>query len=357
MKRILTLAAAAVCALTIAVQPAAAASFPDVPKANRFNDEIQYLTGQKIISGYTNGSFQPKKNVSRAEAAIMIGRMLDLNGAKRNTKFKDVNAQNGASGYIAAATEKGIISGYKDGTFRPNQSISRGDMAIIMSRAFGIETGTVQEFKDISDNMKSYHAIRGIAGDFITTGYPDGTFRPQGTVTREQFSAFLARGLSPVYKQRTVNKDGYMPDMTKKYVYATNQGDLTMEYKKTKGQFAELTYTGFFWVGERPATKEVYYIHIEETDKMLVTAYPFSEYYTDLVYPVKTGTTWQNGPADADIAKITGVNKTVKTQYKTFTNAVEVTEKGTKSYYVKGIGLVLSVDSAGKAQRNLKAIK
>ncbi len=358
MKRLLTWAAATACAVMLTVQPAAAAaSFPDVPKTNRFHDEIQYLVGKDIISGYSNGSFQPKKNVTRGEAAIMIGRTFKLNGAKRATKFKDVPAQNGASGYIASATEKGIISGFADGTFRPNQSISRGDMAIILSRAFGLETGSVQEYKDISSNMKAYHDIRNIAGDFITTGYADSTFRPNGTVTREQFSAFLARGLSPVYKQRTVASSTYMPNMTKKYTFGTPQGDMTMEYKKTKGQFVEYSYTGFFWVLERPATKEVSYINIEETSTMLVTAYPFSEYYRDLVYPVKVGKTWQNGPADQDIAKITGVNKTVKTPYKTFTNAVEVTEKGWKNYYVKGIGVVKSIDTSGKTARELKTIQ
>ncbi|WP_432352014.1 S-layer homology domain-containing protein [Sporosarcina sp. A2] len=212
----------------------------------------------------------------------MIGRMLGYDGRSRPKRFTDVTAQNGASGYIADAAVYKIISGYPDRTFRPNQQITRGDMAIILARAFDIETGTIRKFKDIGEQMKAYPSIRGIAGDFITTGYPDGTFRPNGYVTREQFSAFLARGLSPQYKQKTVKKDGYSRDMTKKYIYNSLIGDIHMEYKRTMGQFGEIYYAGFFWVIEGLKSGDVTYVNQEETDEQLIESFPFSEYYTYL---------------------------------------------------------------------------
>lgn len=358
MKRMLIMLAVWAIACIVAVQPVGAATttFPDVQKNDRFHDEIQFLVNKEIISGYSNGKFQPKQHVTRGEAAIMIGRMLRYDGRPRATRFKDVTAQHGASGYIADAAVYGVISGYPDRTFRPNESITRGDMAIILSRAFEIETGSARKFKDVGDQMKAAPAIRGIAGDLITTGYADGTFRPTSKVTREQFSAFLARGLSAEYKQRTVKKDGYSRDMTKKYVFSSLTGDIRMEYKKVTGQFAQISYTGFFWVSEGPKTGDISYLQQEETDEMLVESYPFSEYYTELKYPVKVGDSW-TGPSPSDHTKITGINKTVKTQYKTFTNAVEVTVNGHKLYYVKGIGRVKTVDSAGKLVSELKSIQ
>lgn len=359
MKKILSFLAVFGIALLVAVQPVSAAtnSFPDVQKNNRFHDEIQYLVEKEIITGYSNGKFQPKRNVTRGEAAIMIGRMLGYDGTRRTTRFKDVTIQNGASGYISEAAVHGIITGYRDGTFRSNEQISRGDMAMILARAFKIETGTIRKFKDVGERMTAYSSIRNIAGDFITTGYPDGTFRPTGKVTREQFSAFMARGLSAEYKQKTVKKDGYSRDMTKKYVFNSPKGDIRMEYKKTMGQFGEVFYEGFFWVIEDPSYGKIEYVQQEETDEKLIQSFPFSEYYTDLNFPVKVGKTWYNGPAPTDIVKITGVNKTVKTPYKTFTNAVEVSERGYKKYYVKGVGFVKSVDSAGKMVQELKSIQ
>ncbi|WOV84901.1 hypothetical protein PGH26_02965 [Sporosarcina jeotgali] len=95
----------------------------------------------------------------------------------------------------------------------------------------------------------------------------------------------------------------------------------------------------------------------EETSDELITGYPFSEYYTDLKFPLKAGVPWFNGTGEGT-AKITNLSKTVKTPYKTFTNAVETTsETGYKVYYVKGVGSVMTIDQAGKVVRELKSMK
>lgn len=358
MKKFITIVAVGALSLVLGGQPAAAAaSFPDVPKSNRFHDEVNYLVDQKIISGYSNGNFQPKRNVTRGEAAIMIGRMLKLDGTKRDTKFKDVSKNYGASGYIAAATDKGIIGGYPDGTFRPSQSISRGDMAIILDRTWGLEFGSVREFKDIGDNMKANDAIYNIAREYITTGYSDGTFRPKGTVTREQFSAFLARGMSPVYKQRVVGNNGYSLNMTKQYTFGTPDGDLQLVFQQGIKSDQAPDYKGFAWKGTILKTGKTDYSLQEETTKELITGYPFSEYYTDLKFPLKAGVPWLSGEGEGTV-KITNMSKTVKTPYKTFTNAVETTsETGYKNYYVKSVGSVKTIDPAGKVVKELKSMK
>lgn len=359
MKRFFAMITMLTLTLVLAVQPAAAAAkFPDVTTSNRFHDEIQFLVDKKIISGYSNGSFQPKRNVTRGEAAIMIGRSLGLNGAQRNTKFKDVPKTNRASGYIAAATEKGIIGGYPDGTFQPNKSISRGDMAIILSRGFELQLGSKRDFKDVGPNMKASQAINHMAGNYITTGYPDGTFRPAGLVTREQFAAFVARGLSPEFKQRTQMKDGYAYNLTKTYVYGQSDGDLHVSYKKVKTKFAETSFTGFLWEFKHSGTGKITYLAQDESEEGLMLAYPLSSGVLELAYPIKVNTKWQPELDMKESKTITGVNKTVKTPYKTFTNAVEVTNNdGSKHYYVKGIGEVKTIAKSGKTISELKSIQ
>ena len=94
---------------------------------------------KKVISGFKDGSFKPNDVVTRAQAAIMIGRALDLDGTQRSTKFKDVPSSSVASGYIASAVEKGIISGFKDGSYKPGQPVTRGQMAIFLNRAFHLK--------------------------------------------------------------------------------------------------------------------------------------------------------------------------------------------------------------------------
>jgi hypothetical protein len=105
-------------------------AFKDVSSNQRFYDEISYLINDGVISGFKDGTFGPDRVVTRAQAAIMIGRALDLDGAQRSTHFKDVDSTQVASGYIASAVKEGIISGYPDKTYRSDQPVTRGQMAI-----------------------------------------------------------------------------------------------------------------------------------------------------------------------------------------------------------------------------------
>jgi Leucine-rich repeat (LRR) protein len=174
--------------------------FPDVTETHRFYEEIQYLTGNGIITGFPDGSFRPNETVTRAQAAIMIGRALDLDGELRPTIFEDVGSSSKASGFIASATEKGIITGFTDGTFRPGEPVTRGQMAIFLSRAFELKEESQDVFPDVSEQSSSYIHVRRILAEGITTGYPDGTFRPYAVLIRGDFSAFMARALEDRFK-------------------------------------------------------------------------------------------------------------------------------------------------------------
>ena len=343
--------------MSTSANAAAATGFTDVQKTNQFHDEIQYLVNKKIISGFTDGTFKPKKNVTRGDAAIMIGRMLTLDGTQTDTKFKDVSKSYAGSGYIASAVKKGIIGGYTDGTFRPGNPISRGEMAIIVSRAFGLSIHPHYNFSDVNSSSAAYEAVSLLAGASISTGYPNGTFKPSAKVTREQFSAFLARGMSPVYKQKAAMPNGYAQDMTKQYTYAEPSGESFHTFKNVTNDGTG-TKLGFVWeYTDSYSDDVVYYLQFENSEE-LALGIPQSHIYTDLKYPIKVNTSWYEGIDEKSKSKITKVNTPVKTLYKTFTSAVEVTTSdGYKLYYVKGIGEVKTIDSKGKTVRELKSLK
>ena len=187
-----------------------ASSFPDVSKDSRFYDEIMYLANNEIISGFPSGEFRPADKVTRAAAAIMIGRALGYDGEQRETSFPDVPKSSKASGYIQQAYENNIISGYPNGEFRPDSYVTRGEMAIFIARAYSLSEEEVVPFSDVSVNMSAFSSIRKIIAFGVTTGYEDGTFRPGQHITREQFSAFLARAESDQFRL-AVNKCGYDP--------------------------------------------------------------------------------------------------------------------------------------------------
>ena len=169
--------------LTFGSTSSAATSFSDLGKSHRAYKEVTYLATGEIVAG-NNGRFLPNNLVTRAEAVAMIGRALGLDGTKTSTSFKDVGSNNFASGYIQAASSKGIVSGYGDGTFRPNQNVTRGEMAVLISKAFNYSFGGTMS--GAATALKS----RGIA-----QGLSDGSFGAAKNIIRADYAIFLARAI------------------------------------------------------------------------------------------------------------------------------------------------------------------
>lgn len=169
----------------------ASTSFKDLGTDYRAYTEIMYLVDRDIINGYENGTFMPSKEVTRGEAAAILGRALGLNGTKTNTEFSDVGPNMSASGYINELVKKGIISGYSNGTFQPNTILNRGEMAILLNRAFNFGgTNAATSAKMLME--------RGIA-----EGFSDGTFGEHAKIIRADFSVFVARSLNEAFRVKT----------------------------------------------------------------------------------------------------------------------------------------------------------
>lgn len=202
-----------------------AAGFLDVNDANRFHSEIQYLLDEGVITGFKDSRFHPKEDVTRGQAAIMLGKALGYSDGQFDTKFKDVDESVISSGYIAALARVGIISGYPDGTFKPNKPVTRAEMALFITRAFdwGYE-GEPVYFFDVQKGMKAYEAIQKLSAWGIAAGYEQNQFRPAQTLTREQFAAFTARAID-------LNEFGVGPDAIEVAFLDVGQGDATyVEY-------------------------------------------------------------------------------------------------------------------------------
>ena len=352
----------AVLALSLLASPAQAAS--DLPANHGFYDEMTYLIDKGVILGFEDGTVKPDKTVSRAEAAIMIGKLKDFNGTQSATKFKDVTKGQKASGYIAAAEKAGYISGYPDGTFKPNAPITRGDMAIILSRVFPMAMKGIEEFKDVSPNMRAYDAIGEVVSASIAAGYKDKTFKPNNATTRAQFSAFLARGLEPKFQNDTHMAHSYLKDKTKIYTYQDATGELLKDSYVDSANYFDESY-GFLWLTDYAEDGEDYFYMEHESSEMLIAGYPESEFFIGLVYPIEKGKVFNDDSYYSPKHQITAVNVTVKTKFKTFTNAVEITvendpefmEEGSKYYMVEGYGNVKTVSLDGETLYELVDVK
>lgn len=180
--------------------PTTARVFADVPTGEWYADEISYLYKKGIVTGYDDKKFLPNHPVTRAEAITMIGRALEYDGTLRATRYTDVNSGHFASGYIEKASEEQIITGYPSGSFKPNASIIRGDVAVMLQRAYHYTSSTKAGFSDVANDKYYADPIYALLDNQISEGYPDKTFKPLNNITRAEFSVFLARVLDASFR-------------------------------------------------------------------------------------------------------------------------------------------------------------
>lgn len=171
--------------------------FPDV---NLYQTEIEYLSDKGIILGYQDGTFRPDNNVTRLQAVQMILNEMGIDVEKSNSPnpgFEDVKP--GAYGYnaVATAVELGFIKGKQDNTFDKGGYLTRGQMAAILVSAYNLEGTNSKDFNDVPKGHWAYQAVSSLAANNITKGYADNTFRPNANVSRQHFSVFLYNYLVP----------------------------------------------------------------------------------------------------------------------------------------------------------------
>src|SRR5690606_33277723 len=97
-----------------------------------------------------------------------------LDGTPRNTTFKDVPITNKYSGYIQSAAEAGIVNGYSDDTFHPDEEVTRGHAAVLIARAFDLPQAQRAMFTDVSEGDLEYSAVQQLHAADIIEGYGDG---------------------------------------------------------------------------------------------------------------------------------------------------------------------------------------
>jgi hypothetical protein len=118
-------------------EQASATVFPDIPDDFWARTEIAYMAEKGIVAGKPDGRFDPSSPVTRGQFALMLYRALELPAGQ--ARFKDVQPDTLLGKAVGAIVEKGIARGYPDGTYRPNQPITRGQMAVIIVRVLGLE--------------------------------------------------------------------------------------------------------------------------------------------------------------------------------------------------------------------------
>jgi len=169
-------------------------SFSDVPQGSPYYDYIYYLACHGIVSGYTDTTFRPNNSATRGQLSKMVvlaeGWPINTSGGPH---FSDVPTSNPFYVYIETAYNHGAISGYADGTFRWGADVTRGQATkiIVAARGWPINTTGGPHFTDVPTSNPFYPFIETAYNRGIISGYSDNTFRWGNNVTRGQLSKII----------------------------------------------------------------------------------------------------------------------------------------------------------------------
>ena len=189
---------------------------PEQPKVEIPDDDALGLNTDDhfaYIVGYGNGEVRPQNNITRAEVATIFFRLLtddvrDENLTKTN-RYSDVAATSWYNTAVSTLSSMGIITGYPDGTFRPNAAITRAEFAAIAARFDNDGDKTAAKFSDIANHWAKDEISIAYNNGWIT-GYPNGTFGPQRDITRAETMTLVNR----VLNRQPETEDDLLPNMT-----------------------------------------------------------------------------------------------------------------------------------------------
>jgi len=170
-------------------------SFKDVSPNHPYKEIIQDMQARGMINGYPDGSFKPNEKVSRKHVAQLLNKALPLEAKlSKDIRYKDVPKNHPYYDGISKVTQAGIFSGDLNGNFNPEAPLTRVQMAKVLDLAFGLNINSITYFPDVSGNNWGYLHVNALYSNGITTGN-QGYFEPNEPVTRAHYAVFLHRAL------------------------------------------------------------------------------------------------------------------------------------------------------------------
>jgi hypothetical protein len=175
--------------------------FNDVPSSYWAYAWIDRLAANQITSGYPDGAYRPAKAVTRAEMAVFLLKAIHgpaYSAPSTSPTFTDTGGH-WATNWIEALKTQGITSGYPDGSYRPDNTVTRAEMAIFLLKGlYGpayAAPNSPPTFNDAADHW-AVNWIEALRTAGITGGYPDGGYHPAAPVSRAEMAVFLGKAFN-----------------------------------------------------------------------------------------------------------------------------------------------------------------
>ncbi|MFA9446083.1 S-layer homology domain-containing protein [Egicoccus sp. AB-alg6-2] len=179
-----------------------------------FREYVECMQAYGIAAGFPDGTYRPGQHVTRQQMALFIARFIEQaengNTTVPPTAASDYpdreNATPEAQAAIDYLTERGIVEGFRDGTYRPGANVTRAQMASYIARAMeevGAELpeGDGDNYPDVDDDATHSDNINKLTEAGIVRGFGDGTYRPGANVTRQQMAQFIILGAAELHEQ------------------------------------------------------------------------------------------------------------------------------------------------------------
>ncbi|MFT9848458.1 S-layer homology domain-containing protein [Aneurinibacillus sp. REN35] len=172
--------------------PSIAASFSDV-QGHWAQSAIERLASYGVVQGFSDGTFLPRKQVSREEFTVMLVSALKIPVDTGTTGFRDIAATHWSAPYIAAAVQNRIVypNEYYGQRFIGQQAITREDAAIMVARALKLTPDKEGLFFSDTDSIKNPGLVGAVVKEGIMSGLPNGRFDPKGSLTRAAAAVML----------------------------------------------------------------------------------------------------------------------------------------------------------------------
>ncbi|PFB63382.1 S-layer homology domain-containing protein [Bacillus cereus] len=175
--------------------------FKDIPENHWSYKAIMDLKEKNIVAGYGNGMFGFGDNITRGQVARLIYAYLKpVDELTTQNPFTDIEGHMFEK-EILALNKAGIMNGFGNGKFGPDNVLTREQLAVVLTKAFNFQATSTTTFKDVDKNYWATSAISALQENKITTGTGDNKFEPQSLVTREQYALFLYNAINKSEKE------------------------------------------------------------------------------------------------------------------------------------------------------------
>ncbi|WP_107943401.1 S9 family peptidase [Metasolibacillus fluoroglycofenilyticus] len=176
--------------MTYAEQP----NFSDIVPSSPYASAINLLHDKGAITGFSDNTFRPQETITRQHVLVVLERLIELPSIREGKEFTDVSEKHSYYETIQNAYKAGLIDGQPDGNFNPNAPITRGQIAKILVQAFDLQATETTSFSDVPKSHWSYPYVQALSSNNITT--TSNQFLLNEPLTRGQFALFLERILA-----------------------------------------------------------------------------------------------------------------------------------------------------------------